>query len=181
MFWHVSVLPSVCPRGVPISQNALQHFPECHGADTGGVPCQVQLRGGGVPCQVQPCQVQQRGYFAGGYPAGGYPAGGTLLGGTLPGGTLPGPARGGTLPGAGGYPVGYPAVGGTLLGVPCWGAQVWYPLTPPARSGWGGYPVRTTEGVVTTQRAVCFLRSRRRTFLLLLNFTIRPKQFTTNQ
>ena len=52
----------VCPHlgGVPISHNALQHFPECHGADTGGegtlpgpaggggVPCQVQLRGGGT-------------------------------------------------------------------------------------------------------------------------------------
>ena len=57
--------------GVPVSHNALQHFPECHGA-AGGVPCQVQPGGGvpwpgGVPCQVQP---------------GGYPAqGGTLAGG----------------------------------------------------------------------------------------------------
>ena len=31
------------PGGVPISHNALQHFPECHGGDTGGVPCQVPL------------------------------------------------------------------------------------------------------------------------------------------
>ena len=43
----------VCPHlgggGVPISHNALQHFPECHGADTGeGVPCQVQPGGGGT-------------------------------------------------------------------------------------------------------------------------------------
>ena len=55
------VCPSVCPqggavpishdalqhypechgadKGVPISHNALQHYPEFHGADTGGVPC----------------------------------------------------------------------------------------------------------------------------------------------
>ena len=52
--------------GVPISHNALQHYPECHGAARGGgVPCQVQ-RGGGVP-------------WPGGYP-GGYPGGGTQLG-----------------------------------------------------------------------------------------------------
>ena len=82
MFWHVSVCLSV-HRGVPVSHNALQHFPECHGA-AGGVPCQVQL--GGVPCQVQlgrggtlpgpaggvPCQVQ-----LGGVP---WPGGGTHLG-----------------------------------------------------------------------------------------------------
>ena len=48
-----------------MSHNALQHFPECHGAASGGVPCQVQ---------------------PGGYPGGG----GTLVGGTLVGGTLPG-------------------------------------------------------------------------------------------
>ena len=36
--------------------------------------------------------------------------------------------------------------------------------TPPGRTG--GYPVRTTKGVLTTRRAVCLLRSRRRTFLL---------------
>ena len=38
------VCPSVCPQGgVPISHNALQHYPECHGAAGGGHP------GGGVP------------------------------------------------------------------------------------------------------------------------------------
>ena len=59
------VMFSVCSHlggGVPISHNALQHFPECHGADTGG--------GGTLPGP------------AGG--VGGFPAGG----GTLPGGTL---------------------------------------------------------------------------------------------
>ena len=57
--------------GVPISHNALQHFPKCHGAD-GGVPCQVQP--GGVPCW---------GGTHGGVPCrGGLPCwgGGTLLG-----------------------------------------------------------------------------------------------------
>ena len=83
--------------GVPVSHNALQHFPECHGAaGGGGVPCQVQP--GGVPCQVQPggvpCQVQ----LGGGYPAR-----------SSRGGTLPGPAGGVPWPG------GYPAGGGTQL------------------------------------------------------------------
>ena len=110
---------------VPISHNALQHFPECHGADTRG----------GVPCQVQP-----GGYPAGGVTllGGGYPAGGRYLGMVPP---WPG-QEGGTLPG---------------------GTQVWY---PPGQVRMGGYPVRTTEGVVTTRRAVCLLCSRRRTFLL---------------
>ena len=80
------------PRGVPISYNALQHYPEFHGADTWGVPCQVQP--GGVPCQVQP----------GGYPARGYPAGGYPARGTLPGGTQVG------------YPPSQVRIGGTLLG-----------------------------------------------------------------
>ena len=48
----------------------------------------------------------------------------------------------------------------------------WQGTPLPARSGWGGgYPVRTTEGVVTTWRAVCLLRSRRRTFLLDIALT----------
>ena len=100
------VCPSIClsTGGLPISHNALQHFPECHGADTWG-------------------------------------------------GTLPGPGGGG-----GGYPARSSHVG--------------YPPHPPARSWWGGgypaggYPGRATEGVLTTRRAVCLLRSRRRTFLL---------------
>ena len=83
-------------EGVPISHNALQHYPEFHGADTWG-------------------------------------------------GTLPGPAWG--VP-CQGYPPGQVRMGG---GVPCQ----------------GGYPVRTTEGVLTTRRAVCLLRSHRRTFLFM--------------
>ena len=94
-----------------------------------------------------------------------------------------GAARGrDTLPGpAGGVPCqvqpgGYPAGGGTLLGVPCQGGTLWgypgggypgggYPGRETPQPGRGGYPVRTTEGVFTTRRAVCLLRSRRRTFL----------------
>ena len=63
--------------GVPISHNALQHFPECHGAATGGVPCQVQP--GGYPGRGVPCP--------GGVPRSGNPppparsgGGGTQLG-----------------------------------------------------------------------------------------------------
>ena len=114
MFWHASVLPSihqsVCPLnggGEPISHNALQHFPECHGADTGG---------------------------------GWYPARSSWAGG--------------------GYPAKF-SQGGT---------QVWYPPWP-GQDGGGGYPVRTTEGVVTTRRAVCLLHSHRRTFLLKICIT----------
>ena len=134
-------------------------------AGGGGIPCQVQLGGGTLPglAREVPCQVQPGGgYPAGGYPArwavpcwgsmGGFPAG---LGGTLPGGTPL--ARSGW---------GYPAKGGTLLG----GTLPGYPPrqgTPQPRSGGGGYPVRTTKGVLTTRRAVCLLRSRRRTFLFL--------------
>ena len=50
-------------------------------------------------------------------------------------------------------PGGYPARGDTQVGY------------PPSQVRMGGYPVRTTEGVLTTRRAVCLLRSRRRTFL----------------
>ena len=86
--WEGYVLTCVClsvHRGVPISHNALQHFPECHGEDTWrgtlsglaegypargtlwGVPCQ------GVPCWGYPCRVPPLARSGGGYPAGGYP------------------------------------------------------------------------------------------------------------
>ena len=60
-------------------------------------------------------------------------------------------------------PGGVPCLGGTLPG----GTQVGTPPPGPGRGVpcWGGYPDRTTEGVLTTRRAVCLLRSRRRTFL----------------
>ena len=169
----------VCPHlgGVPISHNALQHFPECHeaagggpgtpprgtrsGTPPGGVPGQVPPPGGSgyppgvwvpprgvrVPPGGVPSQVPPRGRPK--YPPGGGP--GTPLGvpsqvpprgevRVTPPGGVPGqvPPRGVRVP-PGGYPVRYP---------------------PPG----GGYPVRTTEGVLTTRRAVCLLRSRRRTF-----------------
>ena len=118
--------------GVPISHNAMQDYPEFHGADTWGVPCQVQL-GGGVPCQVQPGGYPARGYPARGYPArrgvpcqqeypaGGYPPGGYPARGC--------PARG-TLPGR--YPGRvYPASGIPYLGTPPGR------VPPQARSGRG--------------------------------------------
>ena len=140
MFWHASVLPSIClsTGGVPISHNALQHFPECHGADTGG-----------------------------GYPARG---GGTLPGPACQGGcTLPGPAGGGTLPGPaggrGGVPCQVQPWGGTLpgpaRGVPCWGEgeEVPWSGTPPARSGFGlrgGTLVRYPPSQVRTGGLPCW-------------------------
>ena len=84
---------SVHTWGVPISHNALQHFPECHGT-AGGVPARSSW---GVPCQVQ----------LGGTLAGEVSCqGGTLLGGTLSGGTLPVGTQVGYPPrSGGGYPV----------------------------------------------------------------------------
>ena len=75
------------PRGVPISYNALQHYPEFHGTDTWGYPARSSQ--------------------------GGYPAR-SSQGGTLPGGTLLGgyPARGTQV----GYPPSQVRMGGTLLG-----------------------------------------------------------------
>ena len=105
------VCPSIClsTGGVPISHNALQHFPECHGA----------VGGGGYPARSG-----QGGTLAGGGTLGGYPAGGVPWPGGYPGqgGTL---ARG--LPWLGGYPVrGATLLGGTLArGVPCRGG---YPV-----------------------------------------------------
>ena len=67
---------------------------------------------------------------------------------------------------------GYPPWGGPGTPppdrVPPWGGSGYPPQGGyPVRWG-GGYPVRTTEGVLTTRRAVCLLRSRRRTFLLII-------------
>ena len=136
-----------------MSHNALQHYPECHGAYTWGGTRQVQL--GGYPYPIMLCNITQN--FMGQIPRGG---------------TQPGPAgEGGTLPGQDG-------------GVPCWGGTPGYPHSrvspsrippgrvPPSRvpppGQVRGYPVRTTEGVLTTRRAVCLLRSRRRTFFFIL-------------
>ena len=87
---HPSINLSVHRRGggVPISHNALQHFPDCHGAARGGT---LPGPAGGVP-------------WPGGTLAGGYPGrGGTLAGGEYS-------VRG--VPWLGGYP----GRGGTQLG-----------------------------------------------------------------
>ena len=90
--------------GVPISHNALQHFPECHGAATGG---------GGYPYPIMLCNISQNAM--GQPPGGGVPwwgGGRDTLAGVYPGG---GVLRSGTPP------VGYPPSqvrmrGGTQLG-----------------------------------------------------------------
>ena len=111
--------------GVPVSHNALQHFPECHGAHTwGGYPARSSW-GGGYPARGVPCQ--------GVPPARSGQDGGVPWQGGYPGRVAPSPQPG------------QDGLGGTLAG--------------------GGYPGRTTEGVLTTRRAVCLLCSRRRTFL----------------
>ena len=144
MFWHASVHPWFClsTGGVPISHNALQHFPECHEA-AGRVPGPPQ---GGYPGQVPPWG----GTWSGTPGGGGVPGSGTPPGGVPsqvpPGGYL------GQVPPRGVPKSGTPPRGG--------GTRVRYPP--------GGYPARTTEGVLTTRRAVCLLRSRRRTFLLFV-------------
>ena len=85
--------------GVPISHNALQHYPEFHGADTSG----GTLLGGTLPRGV-PCWGW---YHARGVPCPGVPCWGVPCQGV--------PCTGGTLPG--GTQVGYPRarMGGTLL------------------------------------------------------------------
>ena len=111
MFWHVSVHPSIClsTGGVPVSHNALQHFPECHGAAGGGtLPGPA---GGGYPARSS----------LGGYPGWGatLAGGGTLAGGVpWPGGYPDGgyPGQGGTLARGVPWPGGYPGRGGTQLG-----------------------------------------------------------------
>ena len=194
-----NVLTRVCPSinlsvhrgGVPISHNALQHFPECH--EAAGGPSQVPPRGRyldpppggypdppwgvpGPPWGVPPRGVPRPPRGVPGPPGGyltGYPPGGYLTGGVpdwvpprgVPGRVLPPRGVPDWVP-PGGYLTGYPPGG-----VPDWGdpGQV-----PPGQVrmggvpcwGWGGYPGRTTEGVLTTRRAVCLLRSCRRTFLL---------------
>ena len=93
------------PGGVPISHNALQHYPECHGADTWGVP-------------ISHNALQH------------YPE---FHGADTWGGTRPGLARGGTLPGVPcqGVPCwGYPARGVPCWGVPCWGYPAWGDTLP---------------------------------------------------
>ena len=112
MFWHASVHLSIClsTGGVPISHNALQHFPECHEAGGTG---QVPPRGGpGTPRGGTPVRYP-RGVRE--PPLGGVPQSGTPRGVRVP---PPGVPRSGTPPGGGlgtprgGTPVRYTPRGG---------------------------------------------------------------------
>ena len=124
--------------------------------------------GGGYPYPIMLCNISQNAMRWGGYLGQVPPRGGTRVR-YPPGGGVPGS---GTPPG--GTQVRYPPRGGTRVRYPPRGG---YPGQVPPRGGysgqvppWGGYPGRTTEGVLTTRRAVCLLRSRRRTFLFLFVF-----------
>ena len=97
MFWHVSVLPSVCPQGAypypimlcNISQNAT-------GQTGGGYPARSSR---GVPCWGVFCW---RGYPAWGVPCWGVPLRGVPCWGVPWSGTPPARSgQGGTLPGGG--------------------------------------------------------------------------------
>ena len=154
-----NVLTRVCPSinlsvhrgGVPISHNALQHFPECHEAVVGGYPYPIMLcnisqnamrqRRGGVPISHNALQhFPECHEVAGGTrvrvpPLGGtrvrYPPGGVLRSGYPPGG-YPGqgtprgvPGSGyppGGVPGSSTPPGGYPG-----QGTPRGGTRVRYP------------------------------------------------------
>ena len=95
---------SVClsTGGVPICHNALQHYPEFHGADTkGGYPARSSCRVGGYPARSRrgvPC--------LGGYPAGGVPCWGVPYLGIPPQGTLSRVPPGQGNPPRAGYPPG---------------------------------------------------------------------------
>ena len=146
------VCPSVCPRGGVSPQSSWGgggSGPAGGGRQVqpGGCQSSVQLGGGQVQL-VGGCQVQ---------PGGSGPAG---RGGS-------GPARGGgqvQLAGGWGGQV-QPGRGGQVQ--PAGGGS-----GPAGRGGGGLSQDRTTEWVVTTRRAVCLLRSRRRNFLLVTFFGV---------
>ena len=176
-----SIHPSVCPQGgVPISHNALQHFPECHGAAGGGYLTGYPPRPGYPPT---PEGYPGQGGTRSGTPPGGVPWPGVYPGQVPPRGGTQTP-QGGTLvryPPGGGYPVRYPPGGvrppGGVPRPPLGGSS------PP-----GGVNVKINnykliqfspyyslplQGSQVHLRVVCLLRSRRRTFLFLkLNSSI---------
>ena len=122
---------------------------------------------GGYPYPIMLCNIFQNAMRQrGGYPdppRGGVPDWVPPLGGYPDPRGVPGPPWGGVpdrVP-PGGVP-GPP--GGVPDQVPRPGGGVPDRVPPPG----GGYPGRTTEGVLTTRRAVCLLRSRRRTFLFII-------------
>ena len=144
---------SVHGGGVPISHNALQHFPECHGA-AGGYLTGYPPRGGvyltGYPPGGGPDWVPPRGgvYLTGYPPPGGCvpdwvpppggvpdwvpPRGGVYLTGYPPGGCVPD-----RVPPPGGYLTGSPP-GGYLTGSPPGGVVP--DRVPPPGGYLTGYP-----------------------------------------
>ena len=168
----------------------------------GGYPGQVPPPGGVTRVRYPPWGGTRLRYPPRGYPGQVPPRGGTRVRYPPQGGTrLRYPRGGGTrvrCPPGGVPGSGTPRGGGWVLGSgtpPGRGTRVRYPppgggypgQVPPGggvpRSGTpprGGYPGRTTEGVLTTRRAVCLLRSRRRTFLFQLFFETAPSLFSFN-
>ena len=151
----------VCPHGGGLGQVPPQ------GVYPGQVPPQ-----GGYPGQVPPLGGTQVWVPPRGVPRSRYPPGGGTQVRVPPQGGYPGQVP------PGGVRVRYPPWGGTRVRYPSPGGvpRFRYPpggvRVPPPLGGYlgqvpprGGYPGRTTEGVLTTWRAVCLLRSRRRTFL----------------
>ena len=131
------------------------------GTHLGGYPARSSRRGE-LPCQVRTGGVPWPRGYQGRIPPQ-VRTGGVSWPGGYQGRIPPGQVRTGEVPWAGGCPG---------QGVPWLGGLTWpggYPgRVPPGQVGGypaGGYPVRKTEGVFTTRRAVCLLRSRRRTFL----------------
>ena len=120
----------------------------------------LSVHRGGYPYPIMLCNISQNamrqrrggGGVPGQVPPGGVPGSGTPRG--VPGSGTPPP---------GGYPGQVPPRGGTRVRYPRGG----YPGQVPPLGG-GVTRVGSTEGVLTTRRAVCLLRSRRRTFLVLI-------------
>ena len=125
---------------------------------------------GGYPYPIMLCNITQNAM--GQTPGGEYPARSSW------GWRVPCQVRtGGTLLGAGRVPPSQVSMGGTQVGYPGRVPLAGYPPSQVRMEGTQvGYPpwqgtlpgqVRTTEGVLTTRRAVCLLRSRRRTFFFI--------------
>ena len=131
----------VCPHlgGVPISHNALQHFPKCHEAAGGGTRSGTPPGGSGYP---------PRGGTQSGTPPGGRGVRVPPLGGVP--GQVPPPGvdrqtKWNYYPGGSGYPPG----GGTRSGTPPGGYPVRYPpggVRVPPRGGGGSSHVGGVPG-----------------------------------
>ena len=142
---RLSIHQSVCPQGGYPYPIMLCNISQNAMRQPGGT--QSGTPPGGVPGPPPPGGVPSQVPPWGGTQN---PPGGEGVPSQVPPPGVPRPPRGGTQP-PGGYLVRYPPRGGY---------PVRYP--PPARR----------EGVLTTRRAVCLLRSRRRTFLLTIFFAL---------